>query len=160
MKYKVGANQTLELTEGNKTVKSATIDTVTINGKAYKVTSIAPNAFKNAKLTKVTIGDNIITINKNAFASCKALKTVVIGKNVKTIKANAFSKCTKINTVTFKQTKKLPSMKNAFKNANKKPKKIQVAKALVKTGKKKNSVLKTLKKAGFKKITVKNIKGK
>ena len=159
MAYTVGANQTLTLTSGNKSAKTVTINTVTINGKEYKVTEIAANAFKNAKMTKLTVGDNVTTINKNAFAGCKALKTVVIGQNVKSIKANAFSKCTKINTVTFKNAKKLPSMKNAFKNANKKPKKVNVKKALVKNAKKKKSVLNALKAAGFKKITAKNIKG-
>ena len=159
MAYTVGANQTLTLTSGNKSAKTVTINTVTINGKEYKVTEIAANAFKNAKMTKLTVGDNVTTINKNAFAGCKALKTVTFGKNVKSIKANAFSKCTKINTVTFKNAKKLPSMKNAFKNANKKPKKVNVKKALVKNAKKKKSVLNALKAAGFKKITAKNIKG-
>ena len=159
MAYTVGANQTVTLTSGNKTAKTVTINSVTINGKEYKVTEIAANAFKNAKMTKLTVGDNVTTINKNAFAGCKALKTVVIGQNVKSIKANAFSKCTKINTVTFKNAKKLPSMKNAFKNANKKPKKVNVKKALVKNAKKKKSVLNALKAAGFKKITAKNIKG-
>lgn len=160
MKYTVGANQTLTLTEGSKTAKTVTIDTVTINGKAYKVTTVGTNAFKGAKLTKVTFGDNVITIEKNAFSNCKSLKTVIFGKNVKTVKANAFSKCTKVNTVTFQHTGKLPTIKNAFKGANKKPKKIQVKKALIKTSKKKNAVLKQLKAAGFKKITAKNIKGK
>lgn len=159
MKYKVGANQTVELTEGNKSSKKVTVNAVTIEGKSYKVTSIATNAFKGAKMTTLTIGDNVTTINKNAFNNCKALKTVTIGKNVKSIKANAFGKCKKINSVTFKGTKKLPTIKNAFKGANTKPKTIKVKKALIKKASQKTKVLKQLKAAGFKKITAKNIKG-
>lgn len=159
MKYKVGANLTVELTEGNKSSKKVTVNAVTIEGKSYKVTSIAANAFKGAKMTTLTIGDNVTTINKNAFNNCKALKTVTIGKNVKSIKANAFGKCKKINSVTFKGTKKLPTIKNAFKGANTKPKTIKVKKALIKKASQKTKVLKQLKAAGFKKITAKNIKG-
>lgn len=158
--YTVKANQTVELKTGNKTAKNVTVNTVKINDKEYKVVSIATNAFKNAKMTKLTIGDNVKTINKNAFNNCNKLKTLTIGKNVTSIKANAFAKCKKLKNITFKATKKLPSMKNAFKNANKKPSKIQVKKAMVKTSKKKKAILNQLKAAGFKKITAKNIKGK
>ena len=158
--YTVKANQTVELKTGNKTAKNVTVNTVKINDKEYKVVSIAANAFKNAKMTKLTIGDNVKTINKNAFNNCNKMTTLTIGKNVTSIKANAFAKCKKLKNITFKGTKKLPSMKNAFKNANKKPSKIQVKKALVKTSKKKKAILKQLKAAGFKKITAKNIKGK
>ena len=158
--YMVKANQTVELKTGNKTAKNVTVNTVKINDKEYKVVSIATNAFKNAKMTKLTIGDNVKTINKNAFNNCNKLKTLTIGKNVTSIKANAFAKCKKLKNITFKATKKLPSMKNAFKNANKKPSKIQVKKAMVKTSKKKKAILNQLKAAGFKKITAKNIKGK
>ncbi len=67
---------------------------VTINGKAYAVTSIAPNAFKgNKKLKSVTIDKNIRKIGKNTFYGCKNLKKIVIrSKNLtkKSIGKNAF----------------------------------------------------------------------
>ena len=110
-------------------------------------------------MTTLTIGDNVTTIQGNAFSNCSKLTTITIGKNVKSIKANAFAKCKKIKTVTFKGTKKLPTIKNAFKGANTKPKTIKVKKALIKKSSQKKKVLKQLKAAGFKKITTKNIKG-
>lgn len=47
--------------------------------KNYKVTSVAPNVFKNNKsIKKVTIGANVKTIGKKAFYGCKNLKTIIV----------------------------------------------------------------------------------
>lgn len=74
--------------------------TVTIDGVAYKVTSISDNAFKNNKqITQVSIGDNITEIGKNAFYGCSKLTTVSMGKNVKTIGNKAFYNCKKLKTL-------------------------------------------------------------
>ena len=75
----------------NKNVTTVSIlDTVSIGGVTYKVTSIAGNAFaNNTKLTKAAIGSNVKTIGKKAFYKCTKLKTVTIGKNVTTIGSNA-----------------------------------------------------------------------
>ena len=76
----------------------------------YKVTSIGAKAFNNnKKLTKVTIGTNIVKINSNAFFNCKNLKTVTIKSVLLTTKT---------------------ASKKAFKNAHKKlviqvPKKVK-----------------------------------
>lgn len=52
---------------------------VKIEGKSYKVTSIAKNAFKNnKKLSRVTIGSNVASIGKNAFSGCGKLKSITI----------------------------------------------------------------------------------
>lgn len=54
----------------------------TVTGEEYKVTSIAPGAFKgNKKLTKITIGDHVNTIAANAFSGCKKLKTIFTALN-------------------------------------------------------------------------------
>ncbi|MFG6329085.1 MAG: leucine-rich repeat protein, partial [Lachnospiraceae bacterium] len=53
--------------------------TIKINGQEYKVGSIKANAIKgNKKVKKLTIGENVKTIGKNAFYGCKNLKTVTI----------------------------------------------------------------------------------
>lgn len=85
----------------NKNVTTVSIlDTVSIGGVTYKVTSIAGNAFaNNTKLTKATIGSNVKTIGKKAFYKCTKLKTVTIGKNVTTIGSNAFCGCNKLTMV-------------------------------------------------------------
>lgn len=65
-----------------------------------KVTTIAPNAFKNCKkLKNVTIGNNILVIGKGAFSGCSKLKSVSLGKNVTTIADKAFYKDTSITKI-------------------------------------------------------------
>ena len=96
----VGGTKTVQFTGAKKNAKVVKIPaTIKINGKTYKVTTIANGALKgNKKLTKLTIGKNINKIGKNAFKGCKNLKNVIV------------------------KTKKLTAKKvgaNAFKNTNK-----------------------------------------
>lgn len=83
-------------------------DTVMIEGYAYKVTAIANNAFKGENIKNLTIGANVTTIGKNAFANCKSLKKVTIKSSViKSIGKKAFVKTPK------KATFKVPKAKKA-----------------------------------------------
>ena len=68
------------LVKTSKTTKNVTVPAqIYAQGITYKVTSIGTKAFNNnKKLTKVTIGTNIVKINSNAFFNCKNLKTVII----------------------------------------------------------------------------------
>lgn len=99
------------LVRTSKTTKNVTVPAqIYAQGITYKVTSIGAKAFNNnKKLTKVTIGTNIVKINSNAFFNCKNLKTVII-KSVRLTRKTA--------------------NKKAFKNAHKKlvirvPKKVK-----------------------------------
>ena len=68
----------------------------TYNGKP--VTTILTNAFsidddddkENKILKEVVIGENVTTIQANAFASCVAITSITVPKNVKVIGDNAF----------------------------------------------------------------------
>ena len=152
-----------------KGLSSAVIpDSVVVNGLTYKVTAIAPNAFKNnKKLKKVTGGANVTTIGDNAFYGCTALKSIlmspaltVIGKNafcgctslksiiipsgVTTIGSKAFYKCKKLLTIRIKSSVLKKIGAKAFKktgSAKVKKLKVYVPK------KKKNKYKKMLKKA-------------
>ena len=68
------------LVRTSKTTKNVSVPAqIYVQGITYKVTSIGAKAFNNnKKLTKVTIGTNIVKINSNAFFNCKNLKTVII----------------------------------------------------------------------------------
>ncbi|MCR5655967.1 MAG: leucine-rich repeat domain-containing protein [Butyrivibrio sp.] len=105
------------------------------NGNVYKVTSVAPNAFKNnKKITKAVIGKNVTTIGANAFSGCKKLKNLELDGNVvKTIGKNA-----------FKGTKKGLKVKIFAKNKKTAQK---LFKKVVKTGKAKEATLKFKKRA-------------
>ncbi|MEI3571264.1 MAG: leucine-rich repeat protein [Roseburia faecis] len=81
----------------------------TIDGVTYKVTSIADNAFKNnKKITKVVIGNNIVSIGKTVFSGCKNLKTITIkAKNLtsKSIKKGAFGGISKETVIKVPKSK-------------------------------------------------------
>ena len=91
----------------NKNAKTITIPaTIKVKGVTYKVTKIADNSFKNNN--KITIGENIVSIGKNAFYGCKKLKTITIRSKKltsKTVSKNAFKGLTKITTIKVPKNK-------------------------------------------------------
>ncbi len=76
-KYRVTGSNTVTF-RGIVKGKSVVIpDSIKINGKKYKVTSIYARACrKNTKITKLVIGKNIQKIGKEAFLKCRKLKTI------------------------------------------------------------------------------------
>ena len=88
---------------------------ITINGKKFKVTSIAPKAFaRNKAVQKVIIGNNIKVIKKRTFYNAKNLKKVVIGTGVTTIESQAFGNLPKLEKVIVKSKKLKKVHKKAF----------------------------------------------
>jgi hypothetical protein len=89
------------------------------NGITYKVTSIGEKAFyKNTKITSVTIGNNVTSIENYAFYGCKNIKTIKIGSKLEIIGASSFRKCTKLTSITLpKSINELG--KNAFYGCSK-----------------------------------------
>lgn len=111
----------------SKKVKSLTIPaTVKAKGAVYKVTAIAPNAFKNCKkLTKVTIGKNITTIGKNAFSQAKVLKKITVkSTNLKKVGKNALKGIHKKAVIKVPK-KKLKTYKKLFSKKGQKTVKIK-----------------------------------
>ncbi len=94
--YRVTGSVTVEVKAlGAKYAKAKKIvipAVVSLSGNRYKVTGIGANAVKgNKKITSVTVGKNVTTIGKNAFANCKNLKSVVIkSAKLKKVTKNAF----------------------------------------------------------------------
>ncbi len=77
-------------------------NTIKVNGKSYKITSINKNAFKNQKqLKKVICGKFIQTIGEGAFSGCGRLQAVTVGSNVTVIGDKAFYKCSRLANVTI-----------------------------------------------------------
>lgn len=92
--------------------------TVSCNGKTYKVTKVANNAFKNNDCLKtVNVSNNVKSIGTNSFSGCDSLKNVKLGNCVKSVGSNAFSNCPKLNTVNG--SSKIKSLgNNCFGNAS------------------------------------------
>lgn len=114
-KFSVNGKNTVTCTgTANKSATNITIpNSIKYNGVTYKVTEVASNAFaNNTKLTSVTLGDNIKTIQSKAFYQCTKLKNVSVGKNLTTIKKQAFGKNQSGFTLKI-ASKKLSSVKGA-----------------------------------------------
>ncbi len=72
-------------------------DFITVAGKTYPITEIAPGAFKgNKDVNTVTMGDNISTIGESAFEGAKNLKSIVFSEHLKEIGPKAFKDCTSL----------------------------------------------------------------
>ena len=115
--YKVTSVKKRTVSFVKTTSKSKTIkipSTVKINGKKYKVTTIATSALKgNKKVTKVIIGSNVTKIGKKAFYNCKRLKNITIkSKKLKSVGKYAFKGIAKYATIKCpgKKTKKYKEM--------------------------------------------------
>ena len=79
--------------------------TVEIKGNTYKVTRVAANAFFGDTTVKtVTIGVNVLAIEKNAFYGCSNLVKVSGGGRLRTIGINAFARCPKLSSFTITST--------------------------------------------------------
>lgn len=101
------------------------------DGRAAKVTSIAPKAFaKCKKMTKLTVGKNVKKIGANACKGCKKLKKIVIKTSLlkmNTVGKNAFGGINK--KATAKVPKKvLKSYKKILKKRGMKGKKQKIKK--------------------------------
>ena len=123
MIYKVTGKNTVSLQSIEKKKKKVTVPkTVKKDGMSYRVTKIAANACNgDKKITSVSIGENVTSIEANAFYGYKNLKNITYkGTNVKKIGARAFQKTAKkeiyaIPKKVFTKYKKLLKKKVAAK---------------------------------------------
>ncbi len=97
-------------------------DTIILDKKTYKVTSVATSAFMNFKAaTTATIGKNVEKIGDSAFAGCVKLKKVTIKSTALTsIGGKAFQKCKALKNIVIKSKSLKTVGKKAFKGIHKK----------------------------------------
>ncbi len=133
--YKVDTKSKSVAYEGTAaTGKKVTVpSTVKVNGVSYPVTSVSDGAFKNSKVTSVTLGKNVTTVGKNAFKGCKKLTKITFPAKLRKVEAGAFTGCTKLKSVSLPAATKTIGAK-AFKNC-KSLKNMTIGKAPKKTRK-------------------------
>lgn len=114
-KNQTGTVQIFGFAKGKKAATVTIPSAIMINGKKFKVTSVASKAFlKNKTVKKVVIGNNVKVVGTKAFYNAKKLHTIIIGKNVTTIKSQAFGKLPKLKKVVVR-SKKLKKLKKIKK---------------------------------------------
>ena len=80
-------------------------ETVVLNERTYRVTSIGKEAFAFCDpLTSITIPNSITSIEKKAFLFCDSLKSITIPTSVKRIGWHAFDDCDSLLSFTFQGT--------------------------------------------------------
>ena len=105
---------------GDVTIPNTAYDSYT--GKTYNVTAIGASAFcetpimmlnnpaetpslrDQGDLKSVTIGNNVTTIEQEAFKDCSGLTTVTLGTGVTSIGNDAFKNCTSLTTIHSNRT--------------------------------------------------------
>lgn len=69
-------------------------------GTEYRVTEIGKGAFQNcARITSITIYDNVVTIGENAFAGCSGMTSVILPNTLNTIGSYSFGNCSSLTQV-------------------------------------------------------------
>ena len=68
------------------------------------LTSIGKDAFKYSTVRKVTLPENIKSLEENAFLYCSSLTAITIPANVQSIRQNALSGCTAMTSITVDES--------------------------------------------------------
>ena len=80
-------------------------ETVMYGGKAYKVTSLATDAFSYSNtLTSITIPNGVTSISDNAFYYCEKLTAVTLPESLATIGEYAFYGCSSLSSLAIPQS--------------------------------------------------------
>ena len=92
------------------------LETVSDNGKNYRVTSIGRRAFyKCGGIKSVVLPNSIMTINRSAFEDCSSLTSVSLGDGLTYIGGSAFEDCVMLPSITIPNSVTSIAL-NAFKN--------------------------------------------
>lgn len=85
-------------------------ETVEYGGKAYRVTSLAAQAFRNGHFQSAVIPNSVTKIASGAFFECKKLQSVRLPENLATIEPMVFYNCESLAAIEF--LKNLRSIKS------------------------------------------------
>ena len=92
------------LSIGNSAFKDC-IALKSISGRASNLQNVGLYAFSNTSLQYFDFGDNLASIERNAFEGCQVLKKITVPSSLQTIEENAFSGCDNITKISYKGDK-------------------------------------------------------
>lgn len=79
------------------------LETLVLSGVIY---SIESSAFKNSKISEITIPNSVTFIGSDAFYNCQKLQNVNLSSYLESISSNAFKKCKSLKQISFPNTLK------------------------------------------------------
>lgn len=86
--------------------------TVEFNGTQYNVTKIGASSFAYSSGQKVTLGENITTIDNNGFKYANNLTHISLNNKLETIGAEAFGNCAKLEYIGMESLENITNPKN------------------------------------------------
>lgn len=90
---------------------------VEFKGKVLSVTKIGANfAYKNVGVTSLSVGNNILEIEKNAFSGCNELVAISFGENVEVLEESSFQGCSKLQEISSETIKEIGN--DSFEGCN------------------------------------------
>lgn len=108
VKYRIHTKNSVTVTgvKNKKITKLRIPDTVTIDGRLYKVVKIEKKAFKKKKKLKTAIiGNYVKEIGNESFSQCKNLKKIQFGTGLKVLGKKVLYKDKKLKKIIFKGKK-------------------------------------------------------
>ena len=121
--YRVTGNNQVGVTgtTDKKIAKIKIPDTVTYQGRLYKVTSIDKKAFKSlSKCRKITVGNYVKTIGDQAFYRCQKLRHISFGTGLTKMGKKVLYQDKKLKKIIFLGNKLKKIGKKTFTGVNKK----------------------------------------
>lgn len=76
-------------------------ESITYNGKTYKVTEVGTTAFKNSDITSFTFASTITKVGKGIFQDCPLLTNVTFSTGLTKLGQNMFNGCTALTELSI-----------------------------------------------------------
>lgn len=95
--YNLLSNGTYEVT--GKGIYNGTVIVIDSEYEGIAVTRIGNGAFRDRKISSITIPDSVRSIGDSAFASCKLLTNIIIPNSVTDVGNSAFEYCNSLTNI-------------------------------------------------------------